>query len=107
MDPRLVAQRAMMEREQYVRCVALLVKAIETQPDDAMLHVDGKLCLRKTAFDDVPKKYRVDLRPAQVKVSEDPNATPEDVIVLDVTDVGERPVLQVANGLSKGGIAIP
>ena len=96
---REVARRAMGERETYVRVVAILVRAIETGTEDGLLRVDGRLAVRKSAFDEVPKKYVVNCGPAKVSISDDPNAPPEDVMVVEVKDKPEAKRLVVANGV--------
>lgn len=103
-------QRAVLRAEQYVRICALLVKAIETQTDDALVRVDGKVAVRAEAFRTVPERYAVSLRPAKVRAGDDPNAPEEDVIVVDVTPKQKAPVLAVpkangANGASR--IVVP
>jgi hypothetical protein len=105
---RQALRRAVMEREQYVRAVALLVKSIETQSDDLLIRVDGRIALKKEAFDKVPERYVVNMHQASVKMEgSDPNAPDEVVVVIEVADAKPRPTLVVASGMSSGGVALP
>lgn len=95
---REVATRAHQERETCVRLIALLVRAIETETEGALMRVDGKIAVRLAALADVPKRYRVNVQPANVKDSEDPNAAEIPVLVVDVADAAPQPTLVVPNG---------
>ena len=89
--------KAMDERERYIRLVALLAKGVEVNATFRL--VDGMVAFRKEAFDDVPKKWRVDVKGATVKQdSADPNAPDEKYILVHVSDAAPKPLLVVANG---------
>mgnify|MGYP001615716448 CR=1 FL=1 len=107
MDPRQVAQNAVMQKEMFARAVILLTRAIETQTDDILLRVDGKIALRKAAFDEASKKHIVSLRAVKASNASDPTAPDEELIVVEVKERQEAPTLVVAKSMSNGGIALP
>lgn len=94
---RQLVNKAMSEREAYVRICAVLAKGVIS--GSTFKTVDGNVAIKKSALDAVPKAYRVDLNQAKVQAeSADPNADPEEMIVVVVTDVEEPPIIHLANG---------
>ena len=93
---RRISERAMMEREQYVRLTALLAKAVTGKTAVGM--IDGNVCFKKSAFDAVPEAYTVSLRGAKLKDpnATDPDAKEEEYVVVVVSDAKPRPTLVVA-----------
>lgn len=91
---RALVQKAMAEREAYIRICAVLARGVTSGA--TFKTVDGNVAIKKSAFDAVPKAFRVDLQHGSVaSESADPNAPPEEMIVVVVSDAPEPPVLHL------------
>lgn len=96
LQARRAAERAMMERETWIRVAAVLAKAIV---EGGTVGVMGECAIIKRAdFEAVPKAYEVMAEPRRIKTKDGEVDVEEDVVLVTVKKKAEAPTLVVARG---------
>jgi hypothetical protein len=73
----------MMEREQYVRLTICLANMIRKNSTAKI--VDGHVAVERSAYEEVPRKWRVALATKAVRAADaDPETPAEEVVVVEV-----------------------
>lgn len=95
-----VAQRAVTERETWVRVAVCLARAIlDAKP---IRLVNGNLVIMRTDLENVPKAWQVGLAPAKVSEENDPpDVEPKDALMVVVSKAADHPLLVIhSNGVA-------